>query len=457
MIRISSRAQPALSAVARQYAFHATNVRSTGIVRPAVVRQMLVPSVGAGLYRHMSTETPKAAFIDPTTIAAATSTNDTQEEAVTAASTADSVFPSAAEVIENVTEEAIATTTATTTSAISEVAAQNAESITQVAMKYGDLKAMGLVNFSPVGALETVLEAVHISTGLPWWATIAATTIMIRTALVPFIVKLQGNTARLHNVKPQLERLTENMKLAKETNDTAALARFSAQTQELFAKNDCNPLKSLMLPLLQAPVMISFYLALRDMANLPVPQFKEGGISWFTDLTVADPTYVLPVASSLGFLAIMELGSEAGGVAQPKAMKNVMRVMAVAMVPLTMNFPSVSLLLNDLSQESGDVAGILWKFSGAKAIFVYWLTSNVFTAGQILFFKTPAVRKFFNIPQLINHPKPKVAAKQPGFMESFKASYEGGLAAKQKELAIAKDRENKAAAQKLRRQNRKRI
>ncbi|KAG0282865.1 Mitochondrial inner membrane protein oxa1l [Linnemannia gamsii] len=408
MLRISSRAQPALSAVARQYAFRATNVRSTGVVRPAVVRQMLVPSGAAGLYRHMSTETAKAAFIDPTTIAAAASTNGTTEEAAAASTAVDSVFPSA-----------------------TEVAAQNAESITQVAMKYGDLKAMGLVNFSPVGALESVLEAVHITTGLPWWATIAATTVAIRTALVPFIVKLQGNTARLHNVKPQLERLTENMKLAKETNDTAALARFSAQTQELFAKNDCNPLKSLMLPLLQAPVMISFYLALRDMANLPVPQFREGGISWFTDLTIADPTYVLPVASSLGFLAIMELGSEAGGVAQPKAMKNVMRVMAVAMVPLTMNFPA--------------------------AIFVYWLTSNVFTASQIMFFKAPAVRKFFNIPQLINHPKPKVAAKQPGFMESFKASYEGGLAAKQKEIAVTKDRENKVAAQKLRRQNRKRI
>ncbi|KAG0215800.1 Mitochondrial inner membrane protein oxa1l [Mortierella sp. GBA30] len=407
--------------------FPSNALRSTGIARSTMTRQMLAPSVGAGFYRNMSTETSKAAFIDPSTIASASS--DTKEEAV--APIADSVFPSAAEVIENVTEESIATATATTSSAISEVAAQNAETIGQVAMKYGDLKAMGLVHFTPVGGLETILEAIHISTGLPWWGTIVATTVMIRTALVPFIVKLQGNTARLHNVKPQLERLTENMKLAKENNDTAALARFSAQTQELFAKNDCNPLKSLMLPLLQAPVMISFYLALRDMASLPVPQFKDGGVGWFTDLTIADPTYVLPVASSLGFLAIMELGSEAGGVAQPKAMKNVMRVMAVAMVPLTMNFPS--------------------------AIFVYWLTSNVFTAGQILFFKAPAVRRFFNIPQLINHPKPKVAAKQPGFMESFKASYEGGLAAKQKEISVAKERENKMAAQKLRRQNRKRI
>ncbi|KAG0317376.1 Mitochondrial inner membrane protein oxa1l [Dissophora globulifera] len=378
----------------------------------------------------MSAEASKPAFLDPTTIAsAATGSSDGKQEAASFAG--DSVFPSAAEVIENVTEETIATTTATTSSALSDLATQNAESIGQVAMKYGDLKAMGLVHFSPVGGLETVLEAIHISTGLPWWGTIAATTVLIRTALVPFIVKLQGNTARLHNVKPQLERLTENMKLAKETNDTAALARFSAQTQELFKTNDCNPVKSLLLPLIQAPVMISFYLALRDMANLPVPQFREGGTLWFTDLTIADPTYALPVISSLGFLAIMELGSEAGGVAQPKTMKNVMRFMAVAMIPLTMHFPS--------------------------AIFTYWLTSNVFTGAQIMFFRVPTVRRFFNIPQLISHPKPKTPVKQAGFMESFKASYEGGLAAKQKDIAIAKDRENKMAAQKLRRQNRKRI
>ena len=74
-----------------------------------------------------------------------------------------------------------------------------------------------------------------------------------------------------------------------------------------------------------------------------------------------------------------------------------------------------------------------------------------------MFFKVPRVRQFFNIPQLISHPKPKVASKQPGFMESFKASYEGGLAAKQKEISVAKERENKMAAQKLRRQTRKRI
>lgn len=270
----------------------------------------------------------KPTFINPANMA-----DGTKDGA--AAPSSDSVF--APEVIGNLSEGSIAASTA-----LSDIAVQNAEAIGQTAMKYGDLKAMGLVNFTPVGALETMLEAIHISTGLPWWGTIAVATVVIRTALLPFIVKLQGNTARLHNVKPQLERLTQNMKLAQENNDTTALARFTAETQDLFAKNNCNPMKTMMLPLIQAPVMISFFIALRDMADLPVPQFKEGGILWFTDLTVSDPTYALPVASSLGFLAIMELGSEIGGVTQPKMMKIVMRVMAVAMIPLTMNFPAVS-------------------------------------------------------------------------------------------------------------------
>ncbi|KAG0255772.1 Mitochondrial inner membrane protein oxa1l [Actinomortierella ambigua] len=396
---------------------------------------------GSGLYRHMSTETTKAAFIEPATNASTLvspiqTAKDASETATVAAATNTIDAPTAAQVASSVTEESVATATASTSSVIADAAdtvALNADAIASTAMQYGDLKAMGLVNFSPVGFLETVLEAIHVSTALPWWATIAVTTVMIRTAMVPFMVKIQGNTARLHNVKPELDRLTENMRLAKESNDSQALARFSAETQELFKKHDCNPIKSLALPLIQAPVMISFYLALRDMAALPVPQFQDGGALWFKDLTIADPTYVLPVVSSLGFLAIMELGGEGGGVSQPKAVKNVMRFMAVAMVPLTMNFSS--------------------------AIFVYWLTSNVFTAGQMMFFRNPAVRNYFKIPQLMKHSK-KVAAsakKQPGFMESFKASYEGGLAAKQRELDLIKEREKKLAAQKLRKQSRKRL
>ncbi|KAK9768870.1 hypothetical protein K7432_000101 [Basidiobolus ranarum] len=250
--------------------------------------------------------------------------------------------------------------------------------IVDAAMKVGDLKAMGLVNNSPVGLIQAALEFIHVSTGIPWWGTIVATTLLIRLALFPLVIKLQRNAATLHNIKPEMDHLTMQLNKAKAEGDTAAIGQYSQEFRGLFEKHQANPFKMLALPLMQAPVMLSFFFALRDMAQLPVPQFQTGGTAWFTDLTLADPYYILPALSGLGFLAILELGSEAGtNAGQTKQLKWLFRFMAVAMVPVTANF--------------------------ASSIFVYWVTSNLFSVGQVLSLKSPAIRKAFNIPILKQH------------------------------------------------------
>lgn len=43
------------------------------------------------------------------------------------------------------------------------------------------------------------------------------------------------------------------------------------------------------------------------MANLPVDSLKTGGLYWFTDLTLADPYYILPMITSLTLLATLEV------------------------------------------------------------------------------------------------------------------------------------------------------
>ena len=43
-----------------------------------------------------------------------------------------------------------------------------------------------------------------------------------------------------------------------------------------------------------------------------VPSMTDGGMLWFTDLTVADPYYALPIASSAVFLLTVELGAADG-------------------------------------------------------------------------------------------------------------------------------------------------
>jgi membrane protein insertase Oxa1/YidC/SpoIIIJ len=61
--------------------------------------------------------------------------------------------------------------------------------------------------------------------------------------------------------------------------------------------------------LFQMPVFISVFVGMRKMANLPVPSMKEGGLSWFTDLTAVDPYYALPALTMLTFYLTIEVCS----------------------------------------------------------------------------------------------------------------------------------------------------
>ena len=54
--------------------------------------------------------------------------------------------------------------------------------------------------------------------------------------------------------------------------------------------------------------------------SVSYPSFKTGGVLWFTDLSVTDPMYLLPVASALTMLLSIELGADTGqAMSQQKA------------------------------------------------------------------------------------------------------------------------------------------
>jgi hypothetical protein len=80
-------------------------------------------------------------------------------------------------------------------------------------------------------------------------------------------------------------------------------------------------------------------------ARRQVPSMMDGGALWFPNLTVADPTYALPVLTSLTFLATVELGAADGMQGQSadmlKNLKNFMRGLAVVMVPFSASLPAV--------------------------------------------------------------------------------------------------------------------
>ncbi|CAO3610151.1 unnamed protein product [Cunninghamella echinulata] len=323
-------------------------------------------------------------------------------------------------IINEVSQQVDNTTTTTTTQTLIDTLNQTTsnEALAAAATaQIGDFKAMGLCNFTPVGGLEAMLEYVHVIGGLPWWGSIALATVLVRTALLPLIIKLQRNNARLMNINPEVTRIMNNLKTAQAEGDAVAIGKYTNEIRDLFTKNECHPTKSLGLPLIQMPVMISFFMALRAMAELPVPGLTNGGMGWFTDLTAQDPYYILPAVSALGMLAVLEAGTEAGAATpQTKGMKNFMRGITVLMVPFTAWMPS--------------------------GVFVYWVTSNIYSLAQVMALKNPGIRKSLNIPPLVK-PAKELQKDSKGFMENFKDQQK--LYEKKEKDRVLRERQQAAA------------
>ncbi|XP_036406999.1 mitochondrial inner membrane protein OXA1L [Megalops cyprinoides] len=274
------------------------------------------------------------------------------------------------------------------------------------------LSELGLGSYTPVGLVQNVLEFMHVDVGLPWWGAIVAGTVLARCAVLPVIVKGQREAAKLNNVLPEITKITHRLNEAKRSGNQLEFAKASSDMMLFQKEHDVNPLRGFLVPLVQLPVFISFFIALRNMSCLPVPSMQSGGLWWFPDLTVADPFYILPLAVTGTMFAVLELGAESG-VNNPnmQMMKTVLRIMPFVVFPITINFPT--------------------------AVFTYWLTSNVFSLGQVALLRHPAVRQRLNIPERVTHPpaaSPDAVTPPPeGFIKSFKTAWKNAQLAGQLE------------------------
>ncbi|KAG7330263.1 hypothetical protein KOW79_006485 [Hemibagrus wyckioides] len=267
------------------------------------------------------------------------------------------------------------------------------------------LSELGLGSFTPVGLIQNLLEFMHVGIGLPWWGAIVAGTIIARCAVFPVIVKGQREAAKLNNVLPEMTKLTNRMNEAKQSGNKFEFSKAYSDMMLFQKKHDVNPLRGFLVPLVQAPVFISFFIALRKMAYAPVPSMQTGGLWWFADLTAADPFYILPIAVTGTMFAILELGAESG-IDNPnlRAMKTVFRIMPFIILPMTINFPT--------------------------AVFTYWMTSNLFSLGQVALLRHPAVREKLRIPARITHPTSALPASD-GFIDSVRKGWKNAQLAHQ--------------------------
>lgn len=260
-------------------------------------------------------------------------------------------------------------------------------------------QSIGIGGWTPVGMIQQSLEFLHVSMDLPWWAAISIATVCIRTMIFPLVLVAQRNAAKMNNNLPQLQVLQMKMSEARNSGNQLEAARLGQEMVIFMKEKDISPMKNVVVPLAQAPIFISMFMGLRGMANLPVESMQVGGLAWFTDLTVSDPYYLLPIVTSLTMMATIELGTDGArlNAQNMNAMKWVLRGMPVIIFPFTLQFPA--------------------------AVLCYWVATNLFSLVQVGFLKIPTIRGFFKIDKLVNHSPESLPQKKKGVVASFKESW----------------------------------
>jgi len=227
-------------------------------------------------------------------------------------------------------------------------------------------------NFADQAVL--MVNRMHDLLGVEYGYAIIATTIVLRFALFPLMVAAQRTTSRMGHLQPELNAMKDKYeKLGTPTRQEQM--NFAKNMKALFARYEVKPSRAFIAPLVQMPIFIGMFFGLKKMPTIFPDTLSTGGMFWFTDLTVPDPTYILPIASAGTFFALIEIGKEQMLMSQrgPQGaiMLNFFRAMAVLSLPVCINFES--------------------------SMLIYWVTNNTLTAAQSYTLKQTAVRHYFGI------------------------------------------------------------
>lgn len=246
-------------------------------------------------------------------------------------------------------------------------------SVEVLAQLYGpeqaQLVAEALSEVWSVKLVEAGLHALHDAAGLPWWATIVAATLALRTLLVPVNVALLRNTLRMKLIHPQVAALEAKMADAALPEGERMAA--AGELQALFAGKQCSPWRSMVVfPLLLPPVILSIFGAIYNVTQ-STPSMMAEGLWWFPDLTLADPTYLLPVLSAATWLLNVEAGA---GVFYHSSARAQFLVRTGATLGWALSAPMPS------------------------GVFVFWLTSNLFAVARGYITRLDSVRRALGIP-----------------------------------------------------------
>ena len=145
--------------------------------------------------------------------------------------------------------------------------------------------------------IKYLFEHVHVYSGLPLAGSIIATAALVRFFMIFATMSSVENSAKMAALLPVTKPLVERHREAKETGDRATMQRCQVELREVYRSQGLAAWK-FGLGLLNIPLGFGCWRTFRNMADAPVAGMSTGGIAWFSNLTVPDPTFILPLATA---------------------------------------------------------------------------------------------------------------------------------------------------------------
>uniref|UniRef100_A0A915CIE6 Membrane insertase YidC/Oxa/ALB C-terminal domain-containing protein n=1 Tax=Parascaris univalens TaxID=6257 RepID=A0A915CIE6_PARUN len=243
------------------------------------------------------------------------------------------------------------------------------------------LNELGLVSWwKPSGYFRMALEAMHNHLDLPWWTTIMCATMCLRLAMVFVPIMSQKLVAKQSMYKKELDEFRERIMDAKKEGNNLLQQQVFLEQRDFLKSKDIRLGRQFLIILANGGVFATQFFAIRRMVDVNFPGWSAGGALWFTDLTVPDPYYALPLISAVTMGIVARVGIEMG--TSTDQMGPGMRLGMLYGLPLF-------------------IFVISSRF--ASGLCVYWCTSNFISLIYAMLFKMPVIRKVLNIPPVVTY------------------------------------------------------
>lgn len=128
-------------------------------------------------------------------------------------------------------------------------------------------------------------------------------------------------------LKPELDIVKKKLDRAKAEGNDKETQNQMVNMRKIFEKHETTPF-SIAWGFVQLPFQIGGFLGVKAMCDAKVPGLAAGGVGIWPDLTALDPTWTLPLLSSLAMLLSAEVNSRFGGASDNPTVMNIFRFFA---------------------------------------------------------------------------------------------------------------------------------